>query len=605
MLVHLLSACGGGGGGGSSAPAEIDDTSSDLDQVLNSSGGFPELAQLPVNNAAMDSCKSTAAIPTGSNITGVVEYQRVPLPVPFAGSRGLDYANTVELPARGVVVQAVEAIGGSCSESVVATGLTNSRGEYGLTVPVNQPVCVEVRAQLYRDASNGGAGWDVQMVDNTNASAAYYLTDRSIIATSDEQPIRNFLAASGAEGGMSVYSAERAAAPFAILDTICEAIDTLVAVDAEIDLPTLLVNWSSNNVVAEGDVEAGEIGGAFYRATYLIRGNTVTTVGHEIFLLGDEGVNTDEYDSHVITHEFGHFVTGALSRFDALGGEHFLGDSLDMRLAFEEGWADAFSAIALDGATTLLTSPQIYRDSSGDNQGRAFYFSLDNNPYNRGWYSESSVYSTLYNSFDSSNDSIDTLSLGFASLYDVLTNAAYKNSAALLSVYTFFNRLKQLGADAVAIDMLLADEDIEPVVDDYGSNEDIANNDGMSAREDVFPLYHELLLNTDVTVCSNDQFGLANKLSVNQYLRFNAASSKTYRFEITPLSTSAQALLELYQRGNLLGAESYSASARGESLVADFTLSGEYVILLSDVNNADPESDAGGRRCFTVRVKKV
>ena len=187
-LAALLTACGSGSGSGSGGGTSND--------VFGSAAGFPALAALPANNQAMVSCKSQAPVSADSSITGVVQYQRVAIT-----DNGLDYSAITDLPARGIIVQAVAASGNACTENVVATTLTNSLGQYGLNVPANQPVCVEARAQLYRDGVFGAAAWNVEVVDNTNARAAYYLSDQGVIATPDELGVRNLLAGAGTEVG--------------------------------------------------------------------------------------------------------------------------------------------------------------------------------------------------------------------------------------------------------------------------------------------------------------------------------------------------------------------------------------------------------------------
>lgn len=55
----------------------------------------------------------------------------------------------------------------------------------------------------------------------------------------------------------------------------------------------------------------------------------------------------DEFDDAVLLHEYGHYVLDVYSRDDSPGGPHVLGDStLDLRLAWSEGWATFFSSVA-------------------------------------------------------------------------------------------------------------------------------------------------------------------------------------------------------------------------------------------------------------------
>ena len=58
--------------------------------------------------------------------------------------------------------------------------------------------------------------------------------------------------------------------------------------------------------------------------------------------------DSDEYDRHIIIHEWGHYFEDKLSRADSIGGPHGLSDRLDFRVAFGEGWGNAISAIITD-----------------------------------------------------------------------------------------------------------------------------------------------------------------------------------------------------------------------------------------------------------------
>src|SRR5690606_27529101 len=115
--------------------------------------------------------------------------------------------------------------------------------------------------------------------------------------------------------------------------------------------PPLELRWSPKNKTAYGDASLGEIGTTYYG-------------GDAIYILGDENNDTDEYDRHVILHEWGHYVEMAFSRSDSIGGDHGYSDKLDMRVALSEGFANAFSAMMLDDPS--------YRDTSGAQQAAGF-----------------------------------------------------------------------------------------------------------------------------------------------------------------------------------------------------------------------------------------
>jgi hypothetical protein len=592
FLSVMLTACGGG------SDSSDDNTSGSLSPTLL--GGFTSLTEPPSNNAAMTSCSEVAPIDAASTITGVVEYERIPL-----NATGLNYSARSNMPARAVVVEAVDASNGQCSETVVTSTLTNANGQYGLTVPDNQSVCVQVRAQLYRAADNDGGGWDIQVTDNTQSNAAYYLVD-NLQATPSDNNERNFLAASGALPGSKDYTGVRAAAPFAVLDTVCESVDTLVSVDSQVQLPLLQVHWSINNIPSAGDETEGEIGGAFFRQKRsLDQSNNVVATTNEIFLLGDEDNNTDEYDVHVISHEFGHFVINNVSRTDAYGGAHTLGDHLDMRVAFDEGWADAYSGMVLDATpNSVLVNPEVYRDTLGGDQDSVFSFNLsNNNTSTAGWYSESSVFSTVYNIFDADNSGADSVALGFAPLYQVITSNDYQNSDAFITIFSFINQLKLISSSDQAIDALLADQDFEVIIDDFGTDENVANNN-LTFAEDVDFVYRPLTLNEAVQVCSNSQFGSHNKLSVRQYFTFDAGVNRSYRFNIAPVAgrfADGQASFQAFQKGGVVVDQ--QASSPGDTLNVDLTMNGRYVLSLASVANVDNESTGRARHCFSINVE--
>ncbi|MGK0499567.1 MAG: hypothetical protein ACJAYG_001209 [Oceanicoccus sp.] len=393
------------------------------------------------------------------------------------------------------------------------------------------------------------------------------------------------------------------------MDTICEALDTLIETDSDIQLPLLAIRWSENNTSADSDDEnalaEGDIGNAFYQQLQQISGGQVVATGNEIYLLGDEDSNTDEFDNHVISHEFAHFLTANFSRYDAQGGEHIIGQRLDMRLAYEEGFADAFSGIALDSASVqMIDDASSYRDSFGVNQGRTFRFNLDTTfRSTAGWYSEGSVYSIIYNLFDDDNDSTDLLSLGFTPLFDVISSPGFNDSDALVSVFTFINHLKLQSSDDLAIDSLLAEQGFESIIDDYGSNETISNND-VASQSDILPIYSQLLENSAVTVCSNDQNGVPNKLSVTQFVDFTASRDKNYRFQLQPTEgffADGLGSLAIYSRGSLIAAD--VATNYGDTVTLNWRLDGRYVIAVTHADNTENNGLDPGRRCFDLSVQ--
>ena len=117
--------------------------------------------------------------------------------------------------------------------------------------------------------------------------------------------------------------------------------------------------WSTENRPASGDddYDDGQIGSTFYQSE-----DGASPKG--MYVLGDDGVDTDEYDTHVLAHEFMHFIEYTIGRSDSIGGVHARGDKLDLRVAFSEGFGNAFSGMAL--------GDPVYRDSQDAAQGDGF-----------------------------------------------------------------------------------------------------------------------------------------------------------------------------------------------------------------------------------------
>lgn len=614
LLVLVIAACGGGGSDSSDVSELSNDTGPSatlgLGKRITESEGFDPFtggvdtnALLPANNQSFSRCDQVLAVDPGSTLTGQVQYQRVPL-----GSIGLDYSSIIDAPARGIVVEALAVNNGQCSNQPLARTVTDANGNYGLNVPLDTPVCLQAVAQMFRSGSDGGAAWNIQVTDNTQANQVYRLSD-GLIATPRSQSVRNLLADSGWNGLR--YSRQRSAASFAILDTACHALNTFLDADETLQLDPLFFRWSVNNAPIDGEVAEGDIGGAHYSYSQQLNAqNQLLNEVHEIFLLGLVNADTDEYDQHVIAHEIGHFLMAQVSRSDSLGGGHALSDRLDMTVAYSEGWSDAFSGIALAKApSSHLRFADQYQDVLGFGQTSAFKFSLQQAPVFTsvelpvGWYSESSNYQTLYNLMDSDNSGVDTLTMPFSAIYHVLTQLA--DSEAFNTLYSFSHYLKQDNlADSSAIDNLLAAVGIEPIEDSFGTTESlIGQDDTVASSEDVLPIYTPLILNQAKTVCSNPQFGGGNKLSVIQYLFIDIPTTASYALQISPQTGAYEGgrpAAEVYRQGQFVSGYFMTTSTQLEFDVQ--LASGRHIIAIYDVDNLQGEPEDHARHCFSIRV---
>ena len=250
--------------------------------------------------------------------------------------------------------------------------------------------------------------------------------------------------------------------PFAISDSALQAAEAFLAVDPNLKLPALDINWSPNNVPSGGATSKGKIGTSHWDGTAL-------------YILGAEDNDADEYDDHVIVHEWGHYFEDMVSRSDSIGGSHGNGDVLDPRVAFGEGFGNALSAMVLYPASK-------YVDTYGREQRKGFYMDMEDNSedYNPGWFSEAAVQTILYDLFDPDDEpGIDEVSLGLAPLYAIFVGEQ-TDTQAWTTVFSFVHALKTANPSIVnEIDQLLDRHAIEPIIDEWGSTED---NDGAGRK---------------------------------------------------------------------------------------------------------------------------
>lgn len=546
--------------------------------------------------AALSACHGGGGPPPDVIVSGRVTFDWVPA---VAGS-GLDYARTEARPARGVTVEVLE------GTAMLGSTVTDDNGDYALSVAPNRSVFVRVKAQMRR---TGGPSWDFRVVDNTNGNALYVL-DGAEFDTGTNAQTRNLHAGSGWTG--AAYTDPRAAAPFAILDAIRDGVTLVLEADSSVDFPALAVHWSPDNIPSPGasgdpDPATGEIVTTFYSRSL-----------GGIFALGAADTDTDEYDRHVILHEWGHYLEDRLWRTDSIGGPHQRGDALDMRVAFSEGWGNAFSALA--------TGESVYRDTLGVQQALAPGFDVEGprffEPQNPkpGWFSEESIQELIYDLVDDNADGADALAMDFAAVYFALSNDV-ANAVALTSVFPFINALR-LGNPAAdpLIDAIVTDQSIDSILDDYASGE---TNDAGTVGGDVLPVYTPIVINapTPENLCSTDEFrgfpsGMRNKLGSRRYLRFTlgAAASLTFTARATdvPAGEIADPDLVLHRAGVVTISEdspdaacTVSTPLNCAETFTQMVAAGDYVLEAYEFTNTQADGSAFppiGRTCFDVTV---
>lgn len=553
-----LSACGGSGGGGG--------------------GGNP---------------------PAGSvTVSGRITFDRVPFSATLGN--GLDYAQTFESPARQVVVEALRSNG-----ALIASTATDVNGIYSVQVPAGTDMRIRAKAQsIVGSTAAAPASWSVSVRDNTSGDALYVL-DSSVFNSGGAAQVRDLRAASGWSNG--AYRSTRAAAPFAVLDTVYAAIRFIVERGAYTGaFPSLDLYWSPLNMASADFVPTD---GSILTTGYYTFQNGV---GDGIYVLGNANLgaasDTDEYDQHVIAHEFQHYVEDRLSRSDSIGGDHSLSDRLDLRVAFSEGFADAFGGMVLDDP--------VYRDSYGAVQQTDVHFDMEANAVSvRGWYNEASMAVIAWDLFDTAADGVDTGSVGFEPMLDVFRNEL-RSGVPLASVFAFAAALKQrAGVDDALVNALVGGQDIVAgTINPYATTE---TDDG--GLPDALPVYEQLTLNgPTVEVCGTRDAGVNNKLGNRRHLRFNVPATRQVQVLVTAYDGSSPPDARIPDPDLYIwkaGFFDYSDCA-GPAPGTGCTLpqnserytgtlpAGDYVLEVFEYSHVDPDpsADRRGRTCMLVSI---
>jgi len=573
-----------------------------LARLFTTLAGFTVLAACGGGGGDLDPGGGGGNPPPGGGgatvtVSGKITFDRVAFSTTARG--GLNPNNPIESPARQVTVQA------RSGSATVATTTTDANGDYSFAVPANTDIFIRARAEMIK--SGGAPTWTFAVRDNTSGDANYAI-DGATFNTGTANVTRNLRAPSDWNG--STYVAGRRAAPFAILDTVYQAKQLILGANPSAQFPPLDLFWSEDNKnTLPFCPDTGNIGTSFYaRGQFDQCTNQGAPLPDGIYILGFFATNdtgdTDEYDSHVIAHEFGHYFEDRFSRSDSLGGPHGLNDRLDLRVAFGEGWGNAFGAMALN-------DPQ-YRDSTrGVTQDSGF--NLESDPVtNPGWFSEASVGQFLWDVFDSGTEPGDNVALGFTPIYTVMTTDQV-DTDALTSIYSFAAALIARNAgSAGAISSLLDGQRIASRPDAFGAGE---TNAGGDPDPRALPVYQDLVLNVpQASVCSVSFAGskdisidgnvIPNKLGNHRFFRFRNETGRLVTITAqgaTPTVGTVAATdpdIYVFRRGDavLIGDE----GGGGVEIISGRQLpAGTYVI---DVFDFDTTGTNQPPRCMTVSV---
>ena len=272
--------------------------------------------------------------------------------------------------------------------------------------------------------------------------------------------------------------------------------------------------WSVNNVSSNDvDLTAGEIGTSSYYGSI-----------DSLFILGDDTDDTDEFDDHIIGHEWGHYFEDTLSRSDSPGGSHSFNDRLDAALAFSEGWGTAIAAMGL--------GDPVYCDTFIPGTLGGFDLNAETPGFGSGWYNEIAVVSFLYDLWDTDVDDTDDDSVGFLPIYNAMVGPQqFADSVATIFSFTAGLRASVDDQGRALIDSQLDRENIVSgdLLDIWGSNE---TDDGGIAQ-DVLPLHvpfvvdpmpQEICVNSSVDGVNRH----GNKIGEDRYLHVTVPFDDEY-----------------------------------------------------------------------------
>ncbi len=506
--------------------------------------------------------KSIAA--SQPTISGRVTFDQVPHRV---GSAGLDYAAIEQRPVRGARVQLLDNAG-----AALASTDTDGDGNYVLSAPANTAVRVEVLAHTL--GQRDGWSWDVAVTDNTMGNAVYALQG-ALLDSGTVASVRDLHAASGWTGAS--YGAERSAAPFAILDAAWATLDYVIdAFAVPTALPAMEFRWSESNTTSSGSLADGDIGTSFYDR---FSGN--------VYLLGREDVDTDEYDPHVIVHEWAHYLAHRLSREDSIGGSHTITQRLDLRVAFAEGLSSAVAGRVLGPA---------YRDTSGPMQAAEFNFTIDAPITSApGWFSEDSIQKLLYELMDVEVMQGGETFSGAAELYRALLSGQINTQAEAVGIHAILAHIyAEVPALQIDVNALATAQQLR-VSDVQASSED---NDGGLAF--TLPVYRTLEPGEVATMmCSSDIYGVQNKHGNRQFALLSIPAAGTYQLRAQRTSgvVNSDPDMVLWRAGALV-AVAQSADIDAETWVGDL-LAGQYLVELYEFRNTD---SGYGEVCFELSL---
>ena len=490
-------------------------------EVPQIGAGFIDLRVRSAGDSSRPRTLLVAPSAPSAEVRGRAFYEKIDL-----RADGLDFERPVMIPIRDAQVDVFSQATGQ----IVSVARTDRYGAFRALVPVDAGYAVRVRS---RSPSS-----DVVVANNTAGGGTYAVSE-------DIQPDRPPV--------LIARDAERVSGAFNILEVIRQGNALLGGLDAGLRPPELTIFWSPANTRVLGNVEAGQIGGTFFDA------GTDTA-----FVLGDRALDSDEFDDAVILHEYAHLLASRFSRDDSQGGPHVLGDVLDPRVAWSEGWANFFAG--------LVREDPLYRDSTGTDGEEILEFDLEQNvPAGDapGYRSEFSVHSILWDLVDDLSDAGDNTRIDAATLWRAFTGL---RNGRFIYLPAFLDRLVELvPSESLGIEQIVRGRSI-----DYRA----------SARPSIADPFPRLVsddhaVTGEVDSLSRQRTNLAQ--SAHQYAFDVAGGAVSLRLDITgvgPGGNPGANDLDLFlmdSEGRVLARSDQGLNGQSE-LISTFLPAGRYVV---------------------------
>lgn len=420
------------------------------------------------------------------NISGTLQFEDRD-----QNSSGFTGSTTVK-PARFIDTEIVR-----CADSaVLASGKTNSTGSYSITFTNtgNAGVYLRILARIQPDSANPDLQ-EITVRNNTTDNAIH-----GIALTPFDETVNSTFSINATVSAITEDTTTALGGIFNLLDLATDMSAFVQGFGAE-NIPPLTIYW-----------EDGSNDGTYY-----------DWLDDSIHLLGVND-DRDEYDDDVFAHEYGHFIAVNYSRDDSPGGRHSLSDTaLDIRLAWSEGWATFFAAALKNSPSVVDTSASgasMFEIETPSLSSVATYTT-----------NELAISSVLWDVFDTSTDeSFDTLAMGFEPIWDILTN--YYPITANASMEDFFDAFKASFSGAVEQLLEITGTRKMEFFSDT-SEDDSSTNTANTITVGGAPTHHTLYFSG--TTPDTD------------YFKFAATSGTTYTISTLNLTNGADTYLELLQ----------------------------------------------------------